>query len=195
MPVSDDEEIRVELERIFGGSNVKFNWDIATKSRDLMNHEAYSPEPDFAVGPFNLEPDELSKDRDIAAIDTVYRHTLNDLVEPIRRASDVPNRELAINPNPRFFMGIEVESEHPTMKHKLGGLLNASILSRVGLMVGRDQETTDKIRRIRRYLDTSLNLDKTQWRIDNVLILERDSLLRILQAAENHNVEDLLAGR
>jgi len=189
---SDDEEIRGELERIFGNGNVKFNWDIAKLSGDLMTHEAYGPRPDFAVGPFNTKSRLVEKERAISAIDRVYEGCLRGFVEPLRGISDIEDRGISVNTNPRCFLAMEIESEHPTSKHKLGGLINSSLLGRVGIMVGTDLAVVNKLKRIRKYLNNAYALQKISWRIDNVFIVERGPFLRLLRDTEDHNIDRFL---
>lgn len=60
--------------------------------------------------------------------------------------------DLGYNPNPRVFIAVETEYRN-SKKHKLGSVINASVLGKVGVVACVGDEAYRPISRIKGYLD------------------------------------------
>lgn len=196
---SDDEGILGVLEEIFGSENVESKWKSCSGSRDYLTNEMYCPEPDFVVGPFNNQ-------LEIARTIQAYRESMDqygDLFNMLFIADRNLERQsfvkegfslddwmeerterLVPNENPRCFVAIELE-RFTTEKHRLGGMVHASCLGMVGVLVTSEERylSSMKIRRYLRFLvDVGKTGDRERVRIGkNLILLPRNEFVSLLQ--------------
>lgn len=213
-PNNQDVEICEELVRIFGSSNVDAEWDVCTGTTDDMRgsegkRERYCPVVDYVVGPFNtarehnknLEINELYDDliqRHGVLIDNLFtmdreleETTAIEISRDERKCLDLLNVErettLTHNINPRCFLAIEIEKE-TGRKHVLGGLVHASALGKIGIIITPEEKyrSTMKIRRYLRFLVAVRKTGKpSQVTLGkNTILLPREKFLQALREYE-----------
>ena len=167
----------------------------------------YCPEIDFIVGPLNI----TKKETELAAMRGIY----NELFEKYTDLfTALYNRDMEIekkfsknlsksekkcvllldverkpwletNFNPRCFICIEFEKETGE-KHVLGGILHASALGKVGIILTPENDETQykSVMRIRRYLRFCVQAGKMGNDVTverNTILLPRDEFLEILR--------------
>jgi hypothetical protein len=93
-------------------------------------------------------------------------------------------QDLIFNINPRCFLAIEIERE-TSEKHVLGGIINASALGKVGIIVTKDEKYQSAMR-IRRYLRFLVAVGKGGEPEDvtlgkNTILLPRTEFLEVLE--------------
>jgi hypothetical protein len=178
VPRVSDRRIFQALFRQFG-DDAQSEWDVAKDARDEYDrHLIYAPRVDFAIGPFNTEM--VNDEQKVAEIvRTAEQHT--SLLLRLKVSSDSANRPLERNHNPRCFMAIEIERT-TSRKHKLGGILNASAIGLVGIVLAPDDKVYRSLVRIRNYLDYIKRVGKTRQAPDNILIIKRRDFLRVMES-------------
>lgn len=169
-------EILYELKRIFGNDNVKKEWDVAKNSRDAYTRELYCPRVDFAVGPFNIDANIAYNNRLINEL--YYKH--EEILERLKSRSDSNDRALETNENPRCFLALELEAR-TSRKHRLGSLINASAIGKIGIIVAVDDSVFESLVKIRRYLEFLQRVWKTRNAPKNVIIITEDNFLKTLK--------------
>jgi len=209
-PGVQDGEICEELIRIFGIGMVDAEWSICKDATDDIRgregeRERYCPEIDFVVGPFNTSRDSQDNRRMNEQYDELYRlHSglLENLLDWDRRleAIEVSNlsrdertsleildieREEKKNKNPRCFLAIEIEKTTGP-KHVLGGIVNASSLGKIGIVITPEEKyrSTMRIRRYLRFLVAVRKTGSTPASISlgkNTIVLPRAKFLEILK--------------
>jgi len=165
------------LKRTFGEGQVRRQFDAGSKSNDAFDKDyLYSPRIDYAIGPFNLDQD---RDVNVERIN----HAFNEHRPLIRKivSEGLGNLEgmSYFNSNPRVFMAIEEENK-TSRKHRLGGILNASALGKVGILVGASDEAYWSAFKIKRYLDY-LRRYKSVVLALNVAVIPRPKFIEILE--------------
>ncbi|MBI4547529.1 MAG: hypothetical protein HY707_06105 [Ignavibacteriae bacterium] len=124
--------IELHLVRLFGGENVKPEWNVAKGSRDTYTRALYCPKIDMAIGPFNMDGEVESNLERIGQTMHQHRALVAALVDASETAVGGTEKFLeAKNKNPRWFMAIELEYSGTT-KHRLGDIANVSILGGIG---------------------------------------------------------------
>jgi hypothetical protein len=148
----------------------------------------YSPIPDIAVGPFATHErfistyDEL-QGRVQGFIDDLthdFRHNYREYGGHFPGVPDYPFGTFQGNENARCFIAVEVESKSTTRKHKMGSIVNASALGRIGIVVGMDDHSVKVLIRILGYLKFLASVEKPTFKPDNVFIISKQQILRIL---------------
>jgi len=134
---------------------------------------ALLPRLDVAAGPFNID---LKRGPNAERINSTYNKQKN-LLKQLRSSAAYCGTNLDSNANPRCFLAIEIEGRSGTRKQRLGSILNASAIGKIGIAVGWDAEVTDSLRKIQQYLDFLWDRQKTAWRPQNVIIMERLTFL------------------
>jgi len=148
----------------------------------------YSPVTDIAVGPFatqerlirdynNLEhriPDLLN------SLKSCFRDNYHKHGGHFPGSPTYPFTEFEGNENARCFIAIEIESKNPTRKHKMGSIINAASLGRIGIVVGLDEYTERVLIRILGYLKFLASVGKPTFRAGNTFIVDKEQFLRIL---------------
>jgi hypothetical protein len=177
--ISDQNEIFTQLKRVFGDKNVIKEWDVAKNSKDAYTRELYCPRVDFAVGPFNIDTNIDYNNRLIEESYQKYR----ELLELLESKSDIKDSALEPNKNPRCFIVIEVENKN-SRKHRLGSLVNASALGKIGIIVASSDRVFTSFVKIRKYLAFLNQAQKIEIFPKNVMIITKENFMKSLSNAE-----------
>jgi len=182
-PVSDQNEMFAQLKRLFGDDNVFKEWDVAKNSEDAYTRELYCPRVDFGVGPFNVDANIDYNNRLIEESLRKYKR----LLELLKSRSDMKDRALEPNENPRCFIVIEVENKN-SRKHRMGSLINASALGKIGIIVASSDQVFSSFVKIRKYLEFLERVRKTRSAPENVIIITRENFLKSLREASQYEL-------
>jgi hypothetical protein len=155
------------LNRVFGQSNVLPEWDVARDSQDALQRPLhYCPRIDYAIKPLNID---RNFDRNTAIINASYER-YESLIEELRNNA-LENYFQTENKNPRCFLAIEYENRTST-KHRLGSLINAGSIGKLGIVVTLNDATFRSYDRILQYLDfvnSNKNIVLSQSDFEDVL--------------------------
>jgi len=176
--VSNSYELFTQLKQLFGNENVIQEWDVAKNSQDAYTRELYCPRVDFAVGPFNID---ANIDYNNMLIERAYQK-YRRLLELLKSRSDSEDKTLEPNENPRCFLVIEVEDKS-SRKHRLGSIVNASALGKIGIIVASNQRVFESLVKIRKYLEFLERVRKTRSAPENIIIITRENFRKILREA------------
>ena len=171
------EEIVSKLRRMFGTNQVISEWNVAKDSRDALGRKLYCPRIDIAVGPFNIDGNVV---RNREMIDNAYLRYENFICK-LNSVSDGKISTEHLNKNPRCFLAIEIENTG-TRKHRLGSIVNAAAIGKVGIIVTFTKESNNSFRKIRKYLQFIRNVKKIVEDISkNVIIISKNDFSNILE--------------
>ena len=152
------------------------------------NKNIYSPRVDLAVGPFAIDKryekkyDGLMRMRKSQAFikSMIAKHNENlktidkNLITfGLKSEDDYFQKLLYFNRNARCLLCIEIENK-VNRKHLIGGLVNASALGRVAILIPWTPEKLKAFIRIRNYLKFLGRVEKNTFKTDNVLILTKN---------------------
>ena len=165
----DVEKINNLLGQLFRKDNVIPEWDVAKNSMDAYTRSLYCPRVDFAVGPFNIDANVHQNQR---LINEMYEKHMR-FIEQLKSKSDKRSRELSLNKNPRCFLAIEIENK-TSRKHRLGSLVNASVLGKVGIILAWNPKVFQSFVKILNYLEYAESVGKQRYGIQNALIVEKE---------------------
>jgi hypothetical protein len=188
------QEIAEQLTLIYTQTPVAREWRSIDNIRGL-----YSPRIDVAVGPFStLRGSNLRNDYNRLMDDTrpfierllashrenVLRYRILDEqrgeVLEFPEFRDVRN----FNDNARCLLAIEIE-HRVSRKHLLGGAVNASVLGRLGVMVGWNEEKVNALVKLQAYWDFLRSVRKNTFENRNLIILSPDQLRAAIQQSFN----------
>lgn len=157
-----------ELRRVFGEEWVEKEWAMGRHASDgFEDREAYAPRLDISVGPWNVETDVDAAVREIKQMDN----------HPFLRGLGIPN--INRNCNPRCTLGIEIEFSW-NGKYILGGITNACVLGRVGILIVRDEDH-GRLYRLHDYLNWLTQKKKLEeGMFGNLVTLTATEFFRIL---------------
>lgn len=164
------------LKQIFPGIPVQKEWDSCKYDPHISNHkDVYGPRLDIAVGPFNSY---ANLDCGIDGTATMKTHPFTHLLFQDRLEAGCKWNELW-NSFSRCFLAIELEYSG-SMKHILGGLINASVSGSIGLVITKNNHQA-KANRLDNYLDRleSLGLLKLNT-YANLFVFEEDEFFEFL---------------
>lgn len=168
------------LEGVFGQGNVIKEWDVAKESRDAFQRKLqYCPRIDFAIKPLNIDSNIIHNSR---LINEAYQR-YQVLIDALRQCGLTLSR-WTTNTNPRCFLAIEYENKTST-KHRLGSLINAGAIGKVGVLVALNvkvHRSYDRILNYLEFLQQNKKLDEIQG---NFLVIKRESFEKILQGYIN----------
>ena len=100
------------------------------------------------------------------------------LIESLKEEGLISS-EWAVNANPRCFLAIEYENKTST-KHRLGSLINAGAIGKIGIIVALNSKTYNSYERITNYLEFLQQNKKLNLRLCNFIVLEKSKFERIL---------------
>lgn len=189
------ENIAVLLREIFTDpEQIKIEWRAmlrdevgARRLGQARRNQMYSPYIDLAVGPFAThrryidEYDGMaySSANMIEAMLRCYRGNLRKFGSDFEAP---PFEQLcAMNQNARCFLAIEIEKGNQNPKHLIGSTINASILSRIGIVVAWNRCRLNDLLRGREFLSYMKRLEKNSFDTTNVLFLTGDQFIKILE--------------
>lgn len=113
---------------------------------------------------------------------TLAYENYENFLEQLKLKSDCIDMDFSLNDNPRCFLTIEVENT-TSVKHKLGSIINASALGKIGIVVGYSEGAYKTLTRIRKYLDLLKSVGKISYSSDNVIIIKRrDFISELIRA-------------
>jgi hypothetical protein len=177
-----NEDARSMLEEVFGKENVISEWDVAKNSRDALQRGLqYCPRIDFAIKPLNIDR-RIEKNQ--RSINHAYRHFEN-LIHAFKRNSHAFG-QWALNENPRCFLAIEYENR-TTTKHRLGSLINAGAIGKVGIVVAMNTKVYRSYERILKYLEFLQQQRKMNVLRNNYVVIERDRFETVLREYVGHH--------
>jgi len=157
----------------------------------------YSPRIDIAIGPFAIYPGrkrvndydrlvESSKDFIELLIKNFEENKSKYELEPLTAEKEpsifsfLSESGQCVNPNSRCFMAIEIEGEGKHLKRKLGSIINASAMGRIGLMIAEDEECLKKLLNLLAYLHFLKEVRKPSFNAGNIIIITEKQFNSIL---------------
>lgn len=168
--------LKAGLQNIYPNSEIEIEWPAFNGVKDI-----YSPRVDLAVGPFAYN----------TRHDNSYNSLLNDSRNFIEKLIEKHNENLSefnlesdfnsfndllyFNSNARCLLCMEIENK-VSRKHLIGGLINASALGRIGILIPWTPEKLKAFIKLKNYLKKLGELEKNTFRTDNILILTKEQL-------------------
>ena len=168
------ENVFGRLKAVAGLGPVVREWSVRSGANDAFSDlAAYAPRLDIAIGPFNTSFEH--RHEDAHAIHAFEHPLINALRDSIRDQ----NPSFYENHNPRCLVGIEIEYA-TSSKHILGGITNAGMLGRLGIVVG-SPDLIGKVRRIHAYVRKLREVEKAPGEMfGNVGCFEHAEFLALL---------------
>jgi len=163
--MNHQEPLHRALVEKFGNANVEHQFNIIAAASDGYEKGfLYTPIPDFA---------------NVRSIEQAFRDHSQLIGRIASNAYEGNALNFGHNPNPRLFIEIEVENKN-TEKHTLGSIINASLLGKIGILVGATPEAYELLTRIKSYLKfvedrKGLSLGA------NVVVIRMESLIGALE--------------
>jgi len=165
------------LEKTFGRGNVIKEWDIAKDSQDALTRGLqYCPRIDYAIKPLNVTRD-VDYNKELIRQAYIQHENIIDEI----RSNGLIASPWSTNENPRCFLAIEYENKTST-KHRLGTLINAGALGKVGIIVTLNPKTYRSYYRILEYLKFLQQHRKILQIQNNFIVIEKAEFNRILRA-------------
>lgn len=167
-----------EFQKIFGQDNVKTEWRASAESSDDFDSGyMYTPKTDVAVGPYNISKQVKRDNQNIKSAFEKYK----DFLHEINQIAEKRFNENRLNINPRCFIAIEVGGSGSSRKHLLGDMFNASILGKIGIVMGVNEENVRAYKRIFEYVNFAYEVKKTKQHFYNIAILNGVDFLKFLR--------------
>lgn len=163
------------LTQVFGFNNVIKEWDVARNSQDDFTRRIYCPRVDYAIGPFSID---MEIDQNQVVISQAYEN-YRDLINQLQQNSDFKYRCMNLNNIPRCFIVIELENT-TSEKHKMGSIINASALGKIGIIIAPNEKVYHNISRLRKYLEFLKGVGKIDYSPNNVLIMKQYCFIQVL---------------
>ena len=163
------DELKENFSKIFQHNKIKPRQNLK------MPSGIYSPIIDLTVGPLAIND---SRAREYSHLVNVHKEFFGIIK---KRSVNKNEFNYYRNPNPRCFIGIEVEdTTQNKAKYIEGSICNLYILAKVGILVTLQSKTT--IRRIYKYLQYSKDRRKTpEYLFKNVALMTKKDLDSALQ--------------
>lgn len=149
-----------------------------------FSNDQYSPRLDLAVGPFAIDENfgeqynlQLSEQKSKLFIDKIIEENNKNIDE--FGIGSVFNLSNNINFNARCFISIEIENK-VSRKHILGGLINASSLGRIAILVAWTPDKLKHFIKLKNYLNFLSSVKKNSFATDNILIVSKNQFVDVL---------------
>jgi hypothetical protein len=163
------------------------------KLRKLRKLRKYSPRIDIAVGPFAYG--EIRYIEEYNELSEISSQFIDSLLSQFKENSKgfsfseyIPHdyKELnkknsnEINENPRCFLAIEIERTG-SRKHRLGDIVNACSLGRIGIIIAWDKKVLKSFLAITEYLQFLKEKGKPTYETRNLIIVTKEQFSSILK--------------
>jgi len=182
-----EEEVKASLKKYFQNlgeeAQVENQW-VPFRGEAVSK---YSPRVDVAVGPFAYGTEKYSQEYD--RLTEVSHEFLNALLQSFIKNSKGFSFERQIpvdcgalnnvNKNARCFMAMEIEKSG-TRKHRLGDIVNACSLGRIGVVIAWNSSTLRSFMKITEYLSFLKDVLKPTYETRNLVIVLREQFLKSL---------------
>lgn len=188
-------EILEKFTALYPDTEVVKEWRSITNIPGL-----YSPRIDVAVGPFSdtrgenrrAQYDEMM-DRTESFIESLFDFHFANVRQfrvPDELRAEILDRPVYqlvrnFNDNARCLFAVEIE-HRVSRKHLLGGAVNASVLGRLGILVGWTEEKVKALVKLQAYWDFLQSVNKNSFATKNLMILSPEQL----RAAFENNRND-----
>lgn len=171
-----------EYQTILKGKLERIYPEVLTEWSSMSgNSNVYSPRVDLAVGPFATnrryieEYDDLMTESRVFIESLLFKHNENLAAFNLETENNHFEQLFDFNKNARCFLCIEIENK-VSRKHLIGGLVNASALGRIGILIPWTPEKLKAFLKLRNYLKFLGRVGKNTFKTANVLILTKDQL-------------------
>ncbi len=167
--------LKAKLQEIYN-EEVKIEW---TSMKG--NKEVYSPRVDVSVGPFAEDQKYIEEYNNLLDVSEnfinklIQKHNENLNYFGLEADENLFERLKDFNENARCFICIEIENK-VSRKHLIGGLVNASALGRIGILIPWTSEKLKAFIKLRNYLKFLGRVGKNTFKTDNILILTKEQL-------------------
>lgn len=173
------------LNDYFNGLRNGFPIEVKTQWPAFVRDKRYSPRVDVAVGPFATdkrymgEYDSLSR-KARPLLELIFEEFEKNVQAFNPEAQYVDRRSyLNFNINARCFMAIEIEKSG-SRKHRLGDIVNASALGRIGIIVAWEKKDLRSFLKILEYFNFLQSVGKNTFQTKNIAVLDKEQFLKIL---------------
>lgn len=176
-------DVKHQQKRWLSQLKARFGNECVVEWRAFMDRQdRYCPHLDIAVGPFSTIPGER-KVGDYHRLAKSHRAFLDQLWACHQRneadlgfhddqcPSDL-DEALGSNHNGRCFLAIEIENV-VSRKHLMGGVVNATALGHLGIVIGWTDDKVRALFRARKYLQFLRRVGKPAIAVGNLLVLSR----------------------
>ena len=169
------------FQKHFGDQNVKTKWRASSESADDFDSSyIYTPETDIVIGPFNtnrrIEENNSLIDLKVSEYASFFSF--------LNRISSTPYQNHLLNKNPRCFLAIEVAGSG-SEKHLLGDMFNASIIGKIGIVIGTTPEIVKSYMRLYEYVNYVHTVGKIDQTFGNLAILLGSDMLTVIETVNN----------
>ncbi|MFS1519523.1 hypothetical protein V1503_24150 [Bacillus sp. SCS-151] len=176
--------IKERLISLYPDTEIITEWNAMKDEREL---DFYSPRIDAAIGPFATNGryedvyDQMVENPKWGALINRLLNFNNDNLAGYNQFTRPPDYHEIVyqNSNARCFMGIEIENK-VSRKHLLGGAINASALSRIGIVIPWSDDKLRAFIRLVRYFQYLKLAEKNTFNTTNLLIITKEQFLSAL---------------
>ncbi|SMF78976.1 hypothetical protein SAMN05661091_1646 [Paenibacillus uliginis N3/975] len=175
-------QLAEKLAIIFDREHIQIEWSAS------IDQTIYSPRLDLAVGPFAYEESFVYSYNRLIRSELVsefcrrlFRAHLNNLGITSFDFNYDLEQKLFMNLNSRCFISIEIENA-VTQKHLIGGIINASALGRIAIMIPWNERQLRAFIRTLNYLEFLKNAEKNTLDTTNIFIITKEQIEEILNA-------------
>jgi hypothetical protein len=154
-----------------------------------VSNKQYCPRLDMAVGPFAINnqfreayTDLLCELKSKAFIESLIRANNQNIIRVGRGEQSDLSDFYSFNLNARCFMCVEIENK-VSRKHIAGGLVNASALGRVAVLIAWTPDKLKAFIKLKNYLKYLSSVEKNSFKTNNILILDKDQFKELVDSA------------
>lgn len=165
---------------------VEVEWNPFKKCH--VEDKQYCPRLDIAVGPFAVDArlesqyDQLLNQAKSKIFINYLIKLNNDNFPSIAGGLKTSLENIRyFNYNARCFICIEIENK-VSRKHIVGGLINASALGRIAILVAWNPDKLKAFIKLKNYLHFLSSVEKNSFKTDNILILSKDQFKEAVDA-------------
>lgn len=154
--------------------------EVEIEWRTEYGAKLYSPRIDLAIGPFSkidgtdlsgIYNDKMDEHRYI--LKKLFKQNIENRNIAHCNIEEKYNNIKCLNKNARCFIAIEIENQ-VSRKHLMGGVINASFLGRIGIVIGWSDEKYRALLKLLNYVDLINDIKDRSINLENVIILNRE---------------------